>query len=183
MTSLAARVRGWADQQDDPALRMFATTTELMDATADTAPDALLGRITEAYAQTVALSNRFAAVSHAAMGVVVSLAARRPDDAVAWADRMLDHHRQLGLGDTPMLMELKADALSMAGHGYDATVWHAAAEAHSKRAGMRYPIRAVSAALAALAVSSLTDAERDRARLEGARRSQSEISGLSLESA
>ena len=85
-----------AGQLDDPALRMFATTTELMDATA--------------------------AVSHAAMGVGVGLAARRPDDAVAWAGRMLDHHRQLGLGDTPMLMELKADALSLAGQAYEATV-------------------------------------------------------------
>ena len=177
MTSLSAKVRGWADQLDDPALRVFATTTELMDATADTAPDVLIGRIAEAYAQTVALSNRFAAVSHAAMGVGVGLAARRPDDAVTWADRMLDHHRQLGLGDTPMLMELKADALSMAGQAYEATVWHAAAEAHSKRAGMRYPVRAVSADLAALAAASLSEAERERARSEGARRSQEEISG------
>ncbi len=183
VSSLNARVRSWADQLDDPALQMFATTTELMDATAETPPAVLLDRIAEAYPVAIELNNRFAAVSYSAMGVGVALAARRPDDAVSWADRMLDHHRQLGLGDTPMLMELKADALSMAGQGYDATVWHAAAESHSKRAGMRYPVRAASADLAALAASTLTDAERERARSEGAHRSQAEISALTLEPA
>ena len=93
VTSLAARVRGWADQQDDPALRMFATTTGLMDATADTAPDALLGRIAEAYAQTVALSNRFAAVSHAATGVGVALAARRQRAPGGRGGRLVDRRR------------------------------------------------------------------------------------------
>ena len=79
-----------------------------------------------------------------------------------------------------MLMELKADALSMGGRDYEATAWHTAAESHSKRAGMRYPMGAVSADLGARAASSLTASERERARLEGAQRSQSEISALSL---
>ena len=39
---------------------------------------ALLGRIAAAHTQIVALSNRLAAVSHAALGVGVALAARRP---------------------------------------------------------------------------------------------------------
>jgi len=69
----------------EPARRRGGEGAGQMDATAGTAPDVLLSHIAEAYAQTVALSNRFAAVSHAAMGVGVGLAARRPDDAVAWA--------------------------------------------------------------------------------------------------
>ena len=181
VSALAARIRGWADQQDDPVLLMFAKTSELMDASSRTPPDAVLEQMAETYPEVTALTNRFAAVSYAAMGVGAALAAGRPDDAVMWAERMLNHHRQLGLGDTSMLMELEANALAVAGRSYEAIAQYAAAESRSKRAGIRYPIRAVSADLAALAAARLSEGEREQARREGTQTAQADISAAPSE--
>lgn len=173
---LTRQVLHWAGELPDPNLALFAQTSELMSSTPRSAPGSVLDRALATYAVATGLRNRFAAVSSSAVAVGAALTARRPDEALLWADRMLDHHRQLGMGDTPMLMELKANALAMAGRSFEAVSLYASAETYSKRAGMRWPIRPVSAELAASAARNLDAAQREQAAYEGLMTSLTEIS-------
>jgi hypothetical protein len=89
--------------------------------------------------------------------------------ALRWTDRMVAQHLAADTGEGPLLLELCADAVALTGDAAAAVRLYAAAQAHHRRAGMRWPTREVSTGLVQRATEALDRVEVEEAWLAGSR--------------
>ena len=164
---LARRALGIADRHDDEGLALIARARLAMlpgdPAATASAP--------EIYAAAEA-GNHYAAHLAATAATLAAVARGDAATGLEWSDRILALHRRHEIGQAPVVLEMRANLLTMVGRPLEAVRLYAAARAHNRRAGLPWPSRDITAALLARAADLL-----DRTRYEDAWRSGS---GLTL---
>jgi hypothetical protein len=99
---------------------------------------------------------------------LLSLARGEYREGLEWSDRQIAAHLALGITESPLVMEVRANLLSITGDADGAVRLYAAARFHHQRAGMRWPTRAATATLLDRATALLDRDTFDTAWREGA---------------
>ncbi|MBM9467489.1 BTAD domain-containing putative transcriptional regulator [Nakamurella leprariae] len=156
--SLARRALRIADDHQDPSLALIARARLALDPSGPTATDA------EAiYGAAMHAGNHYAAYL-AASGAVLRAALRQDSSTgLAWSDRILALHRRQDIAQAPVVLEIRANLMTMAGRVQEAVRLYSAAQVHNSRAGLPWPSRDFTAALLARATEQL-----DRTRFQDA---------------
>ncbi|MFC5061855.1 BTAD domain-containing putative transcriptional regulator [Actinomycetospora atypica] len=168
---LARRALGIADRHDDERLALIARARLAM-LPGDPAATASAPEIYAAAQE----ENHYAAHLAATAATLAAVARGDAATGLAWSDRILDLHRRHGVAQAPVVLEMRANLLTMAGDPLGAVRLYAAARAHNRRAGLPWPSRDITAALLARAADLV-----DRTRYEDAWRSGSGLTLTDLE--
>ena len=86
---------------------------------------------------------------------------------MAWTDRSVAQYRELRIRESPSLLEIRANLLTLAGDMPGAVRLYSAARAHNQRAGMRWPVRDLTTDLMRTATGALDRVEFEQAWQEG----------------
>lgn len=155
---LARRALWLAEQHDDAPLALIARARLAMnpnDATADAAP--------EIYRQAIEHENHYAAYLAATGALMHSLARGDAAAGLRWSDRIISLHRRQDIGQAPVVLEIRANLLTLAGEPTEALRLYSAARFHNARAGVPWPSRDITSGLLARATSQV-----DRTQFEDA---------------
>lgn len=175
---IAPRIRAIARAGADPALELFAELGELFEFAHDADPAAVVDAAERVYERAAGMGNTYAAWQTCGAGASAALAADDAAGAVAWTDRMVTQHLAADVGEGPMLLELRADAVALTGDAAAAVRLYAAAQAHHRRAGIRWPSRAVTTGLMERATEALDRVEFEQAWQAGAALTLAELGAL-----
>ena len=165
----AARLRTIAGAVPDEGMDLLADLGALLAAAVTAEPDRVVEQASTVYDAAAAAGNSFVAwmASEAAVGAALSGGA--VDAGLRWSDRMVSQHHALRVREGPTLLELRADLLALAGDAPAAVRLFAAARAHNRRAGMRWPSREITTRLMARAAAELDRVEYEEAWQAGGR--------------
>lgn len=137
--------------------------------------DESISRATEVHRRALASDNLMARWVVCGPPVVTALMAGKPDDGIPWVHRCMQDHFRLGTGAAGMFIETRADFAAMQGDYRRAAELYAAARAETRRAGMPWPRRALSAELMTATADHLSRADYERAWQAGERLTIQEI--------
>jgi predicted ATPase/DNA-binding SARP family transcriptional activator len=177
---VAERIRTIAAGRADPELGLFADVATLL-ARAGAEPVGVAADAERVHERAVEAGNSFAVWLSSAAAVTAALAAHDVPTAIRWSDRMIANHVAIGVGEGPLLLELRANAFAMAGDAAGAARLYAAARSHHERAGMRWPNRPETAELMRRTGDALDRVEFEQARQEGARLTLSDLGAAALD--
>lgn len=155
---LAARALRIAERLGDEPLGLIARARLAMnplDSAADAAP--------EIYREATEAGNYYAAHQAANGAMVRALALGDVGAGLRWSDRVIGLNRGHDVGQAPVVLEIRANLLTLAGQPVEAVRLYSAARFHNARAGVPWPSRVITATLLARATARL-----DRTRFEDA---------------
>jgi hypothetical protein len=164
---IAARIRAIATATADPGVELFAELGELFVFTHENAPAAVADAAEAVYGRAAGTANTYAAWQTCGAGAAAALAGDDVAGALRWTDRMVAQHLAADVGEGPMLLELRADAVALTGDAAAAVRLYAAAQTHHRRAGIRWPSREVTEGLMQRATEALDRVEFEQAWQEG----------------
>ena len=155
---LARRALWIAEQHDDAPLALTARARLAMnphDIAADSAP--------EIYQQAVQHENHYAAYLAANGATVRALATGDIAAGLTWSDRIIELNRRSDIGQAPVVLEIRANLLTLAGRPEEALQLYSAARFHNRHAGLPWPSRDITTNLLARATDQV-----DRTQFEDA---------------
>ena len=164
-----ALVAAAATATADPTVGLLARLAAVLSTAATAAPADVLAGASEVYERAVAADNTFVAWMASDAAADAALAARDVATGMLWSDRMVAQHRTLRVREGPSLLEVRADLLALAGDAPAAVRLYSAARVHNQRAGMRWPLRPVTAELLGEAAVALDRVAYEDAWQAGAR--------------
>jgi len=164
-----ALVAAAATATGDPTVGLLARLAAVLSTAATAAPADVIAGASEVYERAVAADNTFVAWMASDAAADAALAARDVATGMLWSDRMVAQHRTLRVREGPSLLEVRADLLALAGDAPAAVRLCSAARVHNQRAGMRWPLRPVTAELLGEAAVALDRVAYEDAWQAGAR--------------
>jgi hypothetical protein len=165
---VAPRIRAIAAATADPRVELFADLAELFVFAHGNGPAAVTDAAEAVYELAAGSANTYAAWQTCGAGAAAALAGDDVAGALRWTDRMVDQHLAADVGEGPMLLELRADAVALTGDAAAAVRLYAAAQAHHRRAGITWPTREVTTGLMQRATAALDRVEFEQAWQAGA---------------
>jgi hypothetical protein len=180
---VAPRVRAIATATADPATELLADLAELLVAAHEDDPPAVLDAAEAVHRRAADAANTYAAWQTCGAAATAALAADDVSGALRWTDRMIAHHLAADVGEAPMLLELRADAVALTGEAAGAVRLYAAARAHHRRAGIRWPTREITTGLVQRATGALDRVEFEQAWQDGAALTLDRIAAAGVEPA
>ena len=157
-----------AGHTQDPATRLLARMSAVLATSYSSPPSVAVDRAAAVYEQAVAVGNWFVARSAAQAAADAALAGRDVESGMLWSDRLIAQYRERRIRESPSLLEVRADLLTVAGDMPGAVRLYSAARAHNQRAGMRWPLRKVTAELLERATGALDRVAFEEAWRDGA---------------
>ncbi|MET1003992.1 MAG: BTAD domain-containing putative transcriptional regulator [Propionibacteriaceae bacterium] len=183
LTVLSQALSALATHTDDEGVQLFA---EIVSCIA-TLP---LGHWAEArdraerlFARSIEIDNLVAAWLSSLAACVVAAESLRPDEALAWARRVLGLHERLGSGGSKVFLETVANCLALTGDDERAVRVYSAARAHARQAGSGWPEHPRTTELYDRVRSRMDGAAFDRAWAAGERLSIRALADWSSEPA
>jgi hypothetical protein len=180
---VAPRLRAIATATADPGAAVLAELAELFVVAHEDDPPAVVDAAEAVYARAAGAANTYAAWQTCAAAATAALAADDVAGALRWTDRMIAQHLAADVGEAPMLLELRADAVALTGDAATAVRLYAAARAHHRRAGIRWPTREVTTGLMQRATGALDRVEVEQAWQDGAALTLDRIAAAGVEPA
>lgn len=177
IAEVAARIGAAAARTGDQGLQLLTEVSALISRMGAVDPAESAAGAADLYNRAVALDNRYAVWVTSSSAAAMAMLTGDVQGGLAWSDRALAQHLSLGVTEGAYPLEVRADLLTMAGRNREAVRLYAAARAHCRRAGMRWPIVERSADLSQAALAALDRAEADAAWVEGGRLLLADLAG------
>ena len=178
----AGQVRVLADATGDERLDLLADLCAALTIDPYARPAELLDAMTGVYERAVGVGagNRYAA-RIAAAGVTLSATVLgRVELGMEWSERTLARHHEVGIQYAPLATDARANLLALAGANHAAVRLYAAARAHARRTGMRWPTGRLAEQLHEQARSALSTADLQREQREGVRLRLRDVDAIGL---
>jgi hypothetical protein len=140
----------------------------------------VLDAMTDVYVRGLAASNRYAARIAARQATLAATVLGEIDLGLLWSDRTLQQQHEVGIAYSGVDVDARANLLALAGANHTAVRLYAAARAHSRRSGMRWPTEKLSQRLYEQARSALSNADLQHEQREGVRLTLPDLDGIGL---
>jgi predicted ATPase/DNA-binding SARP family transcriptional activator len=152
---------------EDGTLAFHSRLVDALGASLRADPAEIAARAADVYAEAVDRDDLVGLRIGAGQSTLAALRSGSAEGAMHWSERALFHHQELGIDEGPIALEVRGNALTMGGRAFDAIVCFSAAQAHSRRAGVTWPVLKPSLLFMERAESLLSDEETSRARHRG----------------
>jgi predicted ATPase/DNA-binding SARP family transcriptional activator len=165
----AAQVRALARATGDEVLDLLADLTETLAIDPYAEPEHVLAGSTAVYERALGIRNMYVARLAAGQATLAATLLGEVDLGMEWSDRSLAQHHEVGIRFSPVVADARANLLALAGANHGAVRLYAAARAHARRYGMRWPTGQLTQKLYEQARSALSGPDFQLEQREGVR--------------